>query len=90
MIRYACDRCGCRLEPNDPRRYIVRMEIYAAVGNIEIDTKKGGDEGERVSDVLAQLSRANPDEVEDQTYRRFRFDLCAGCHRRFLDNPLAE
>ena len=89
MIRYACDRCGCRLEPNDPRRYIVRMEIYAAVGNIEIDTESAGEGGDRVSDLLAQLSQANPDEIEDQTYRRFRFDVCDACRKVVLKRPLA-
>ena len=77
------------MEPNDPRRYIVRMEVYAAVGNIEIDIENAGEEGDRVSDVLAQLSRADPDEVEDQTYRRFRFDVCDACRKAVLMRPLA-
>jgi hypothetical protein len=34
------------------------------------------------------LQRTDPDQAEDQVYRRFRFDLCADCQRRYLARPL--
>lgn len=89
MIRYACDRCGCRLEPNDPGRFIVRMEIFAAAGPVDLDSKQANPDGASVSELVEQLARANPDDVEDQTYRRFRFDVCDSCRKEILAKPLS-
>ena len=40
MIRYECDKCGARMVANDPKRYIVRLEVYAAAGPVELDTSR--------------------------------------------------
>jgi len=51
------------------------MEIYAAAGVVDLDADAATDAKEGLSAVLDQLRRADPDEIEDQTYRAFRFDL---------------
>lgn len=75
---------------NDANRYLVKIEVYAAAGPIDLDsaakTSKPGD----MQAVLEQLRHADPTEVEDQTYRAFRFDLCDSCRRTFLGNPLGN
>lgn len=91
MIRYECDRCGQELGANDAGRFIVRLEAYAAAGPVEFtaaDLKR--DHETEMQEVLKQLADANPDEVEDQTYRCLRFDLCRDCHRRLLQDPLGS
>ena len=34
----------------------------------------------------------SPDEqeLEDQVYKNFRFDLCPECHKKFLKDPLGR
>ena len=91
LIRYECDKCGTPLGANDSERFIVRIEAYAADSPIEFSkeelAKSRPDELRR---LIEQLKNANPDEMEDQTYRSRRFDLCAGCHREFLKHPLGR
>ncbi len=88
MIRYACDRCGIAMTASDPRRYIVKFEIYAATSPIELTDDDLNAPGRALSAVLDTLSRADPNEIEDQTYRGLRFDVCDTCRRMLLDNPL--
>ena len=38
MIRYECDKCGASVGGNDSQRYIVRLEVFAAEGNIDLET----------------------------------------------------
>jgi hypothetical protein len=88
MIRYECDMCGQRLGANDPSRYIVKIEVYAAAGHLDLD-QQAKLAGEPTLDSLCeQLAQADPDEVEDQTYRCLRFDVCDSCRRAFLAQPL--
>jgi len=86
VIRYECDKCGVRLTANDPQRFILKMEVYAAAGHIDIAADEAIETS--LSEVLEQLSNADPDEIEDQTYRCLRFDLCDACRRKLLREPL--
>ena len=88
MIRYECDRCGLRLGANDPMRYILRFEIYAAAGHVDLDAADSASPRSTLEGVLQDLASADPDEIEDQTYRSLRFDLCDRCRRRLLSRPL--
>jgi len=91
MIRYECDRCGQRLGTNDAGRFIVKLEAYAAAGPVEFSAADlQRDRRAELDDLLAELSAADPDEIEDQTYRCLRFDLCRECHRRILANPFGR
>ena len=90
MIRYQCDKCGRRLTANDAERYIVKMEIYAAAGPLDFDAGElERDHQDEMDRLLEQLEAADPDAVEDQTYRCLRFDLCRACQQGLLDDPLA-
>ena len=89
MIRFECDKCGAKLSPNDAERFIIKIEAYAAAGPMafsEHDLEK--DRSDEIRSLIDKLDQADPDEIEDQTYRAMRFDLCAGCHREFLTNPI--
>ena len=88
MIRYECDKCGVAMGANDPQRFIVRMELFAAAGHVELDPVVGVDPRAEMEQVLAALAKADPDEIEDQTYRAMRFDLCDDCRRDVLKHPL--
>jgi hypothetical protein len=32
----------------------------------------------------------DPEELEDQVYKTFRFDLCPPCHESYLKDPLGK
>lgn len=88
MIRYECDKCGVAIGANDPQRFIVRFEVFAAAGHVDLDAVSSGHPGHGLEEVVKELARADPDEIEDQTYRSFRFDVCDACRRELLKRPL--
>lgn len=88
MIRYECDRCRVRLGANDPRRFIVKLEVYAAAGHVDLTPDPHADPQREMDEIIKSLSAADPDEIEDQTYRCLRFDVCDTCRRSLLANPL--
>ncbi len=88
MIRYECDKCGVAIGANDPQRFIVRFEVYAAAGHVDLDAVTSGHPRHGLEEVVKELARADPDEIEDQTYRSFRFDVCDACRRELLKRPL--
>ena len=88
MIRYECDMCGVPLQANDSQRFIVKIEVYAAAGPVDLDRDSPTDAESELKAVLEELEKADPDEVEDQTYRAFRFDVCDACRRILLKKPL--
>ena len=90
MIRYECDKCGRPLGANDAGRFIVKLEVYAAAGHIDLDLDANTSSDRQLSDLLHELAHADPDEMEDQTYRSFRFDVCDDCRGVLLANPLGS
>lgn len=87
MIRYQCDRCGASLGANDSDRFILRLELYAAAGPVELNLESGKDTRRELSELIESLSKADPDDVEDRTYRCLRFDLCNCCRQAILERP---
>ncbi len=90
MIRYECDKCGRNMGPNDAQRFIVKMEIFAAAGHLDLDAEAATYDDTALAAVIESLKKADPDEIEDQTYRAFRFDVCDACRRILLDRPLGS
>jgi hypothetical protein len=73
---------------NDARRFIVKLEVYAAAGHMELDAAAARDVSGALADVVRSLAMADPDEIEDETYRAFRFDVCDECRKTILRRPL--
>lgn len=89
MIRYRCDGCGLDLDRDGSNHYIVKMEAFAAAGKLEFTREEvQRDHTEEIRRLIADLEKRPPDEIEDQVYRSFRYDLCPVCHRKFLASPL--
>jgi hypothetical protein len=89
MIRYRCDRCGKDLPPGAADRFVVRIEVFAAEGPLEITAQDlQRDHAAEIRRTIEQLSGMPLDEVEDKVYRSFRFDLCGKCHAAYLRDPL--
>lgn len=88
MIQYRCDGCGMELDRKG-LRYTVKIDVHAAYDEMEVgllDLVRN--HRQEILDLIAQLEKRNPQDVEDQIYKRITLDLCPACQRAFLRNPL--
>jgi hypothetical protein len=89
MIHYDCDFCKRALETED-LRYVVRVEVYAALDNSEADSDDDRDHLQEIEDILEQLDASGELPPGDDVYQQLRFDLCAECRQKFLSDPLGR
>ncbi len=89
MIHFTCDCCGRVIQQASETRYVVRLEVYAA---IEDDPAHLADEADHLEEIEDLLERIDDlDDPEDEAlYRQVRYDLCVNCRERFLQNPLGR
>ena len=91
MIRYSCDICKRDINPDMEVRYVVKMEVFAALDSTatqEIDDE--GDQLQEIQDILECLDDADDGQIGDDVYQQMRFDLCPECRKKFLENPLGR
>ncbi len=91
MIRYSCDLCKRELNPDADLRYVVKMEVYAALDPPmadEVDDDR--DHLQEIQDILERLEDAENDQIGDDVYQQMRFDLCSDCRRKFVKSPLGQ
>ena len=91
MIHYCCDICQRAIDSENDLRYVVRMEVYAALDS-SADNEDAGDRDhlEEIQDILQRVEDDESDRVGSDVYQQLRFDLCPECRVRFLKNPLAR
>ena len=90
MDHLTCDRCGNGLLLDAPVRYEVRIEVKSAYDPMELTQEDLANAKSELKDLLEKLKTYPADRAQDDVYREFRFDLCATCQRKFLENPLAR
>ncbi len=88
MIHYTCDGCQRPLDPEQDLRYVVRMEVYAAMDPLEDDLDDDRDHLQEIQDILERMEDADDERIGDDVYQQVRFDLCCECRRKFIRNPL--
>lgn len=89
MDGLTCDLCGKALLVDESVRYEVRIEVYAAYDPLELTPDDlTQDHGAEIRRLLARMEDMDPQELEDSVHKEFRFDLCRGCQRRYLRDPL--
>ena len=82
MIRYSCDLCKRELDPQDDLRYVVKVEVFAAIGQTAVDADdEDRDHLEEIQDILERMEDASGDEIGDEVYQQLRFDLCPDCRK---------
>ncbi len=91
MIRYSCDLCKRELDPQEDLRYVVKIEVYAALA------ARAGDEDEDdrdhlqdIQDLLESLDESGSDQIGEDVSQQLRLDLCAECRKKFLQDPLGR
>jgi len=91
MADFCCDMCGKPLLVDSDVRYVARIEVFAAYDPMELtaaDLER--DHLKEIRKLAQELSQAEPQELEDQVYKSFLFDLCPACQKKYLKNPLAR
>jgi len=89
MADFCCDMCGKPLLVDSDVRYVVKIEVFAAYDPMELTADDlGRDYMEEIRELARELSKAEPQELEDQVYKSFLFDLCPECQKKYLKAPL--
>lgn len=90
MVHYTCDGCKRPIDPQNDLRYVVKIEVYAAVDPLDLNDQDDRDNLENLQDMLEGVDEARANELDDAMYLQQRFDLCPECRKRFLKNPLGR
>lgn len=91
MIHYSCDRCKRELDASDDLRYVVTVEVQAAMDPLEAD--ESDDDRDHLLEIQEIIERMEEEESEligDDIYQKRRFDLCPECYRKFIQNPIGR
>jgi hypothetical protein len=90
MMHVTCDLCGKELRPGGDHRYVVKIEVYAAHDPYEITEEDLDDDHmEALSQILRDKEEGLPtSDGEAPAYKNLRYDLCPGCQKKFLKDPL--
>lgn len=91
MVHFTCDLCGKDLNVSGDPRYVIKIAAYAGFDPNEItEGDLEDDHMEEISQILQRDENTNSEELENQTFKGFRFDLCSECHSRYLKDPLGK
>jgi hypothetical protein len=87
MLHFSCDLCG---QPLDDRRFVVRMEIFAAFDAEDItEADLDADHLQEIAEDIHEMEITGtvPDDLGTKAYR---FDLCPRCHAKYAKDPLGR
>lgn len=88
MLHFSCDLCGRQL---DEERFVVRLEVYPAFDPEEIDSADlDVDHLQEIAEMIQDSDATGKLDIEDCGTRKFRFDLCRNCHRKYVRDPLGR
>ncbi len=91
MIHYSCDRCKRSIDPSEEIRYVVRVEVRAAMDFSDfLDDEDDRDFLMEAQEALDRAEDAIGDSVSDDIYQHHRYDLCPTCYRKFMKNPVGK
>jgi hypothetical protein len=79
------------IDPEDELRYVVKLEVYAAMEPAEADEMEDDrDHLLEVQEILERLEANEDDCIGDDVYQKRSFDLCSSCYHEYIKNPLAR
>ena len=91
MIHFTCDRCKRELDSTEDLRYVVKLEVFAAVDLPESnDVEEDRDHLLEIHELLEHLDASGIESSGNDLYRKHSYDLCPTCHRKFIANPLGH
>ncbi len=90
MIHYSCDRCKRQIESHEEFRYVVRLEVRAAL-DVGMEGVDESDDDSLMELHECLLAAEDEDLLLDDDYsQQLRYDLCPECYRQFMRNPLGR
>jgi hypothetical protein len=91
MIHHSCDLCKRLIDTEQDVRYVVKMEVYAALDPSLDETDDERDGLAEVQDMLQRMEETGTEGVEEEeVYQQLKFDLCPECRKKFLKHPLGR
>jgi hypothetical protein len=88
MATRLCDRCGQLIEEG-ALRYIAKIQVYAAYDPLNIDFEDmTRDHTAEISEILKRCEDLTEEELMQDVYVDFQFDLCRPCQRFYIKDPL--
>ena len=83
-----CDRCG-QLIDEEALRYIAKIQVYAAYDPLKIDFEDATrDHTVEIKEILKRCEGLSEEELMQDVYVDFQFDLCRDCQRSYIKDPL--
>lgn len=91
MLHYSCDRCKRMIDPEDELRYVVKLEVCAAMEPVDAcDVEDDRDHLLEVQEILERLEAGEDENICEEVYHKKHFDLCSRCYREYMKNPLGR
>lgn len=91
MLHITCDLCGKEVCPADEHHYVVKIEAYSAQDPATItEADLDEDHLETISQMLREMEEDPAGCTLPAPTRNFRYDLCADCHQKFVNDPLGR
>lgn len=88
MIVYQCDGCGRELTRGG-LRYTVKIDVQAAYDTLEVGLAELiRDHRAELVALIDRLKQMPAQKIEETVYKGLKLDLCPGCQRAFIQNPL--
>jgi hypothetical protein len=83
-----CDRCGQLIEEG-ALRYIAKIQVYAAYDPLNVDFEDmTRDHSNEIKEILKRCEDLSEEELMQDVYVDFQFDLCRPCQRFYIKDPL--
>jgi hypothetical protein len=91
MMHFSCDFCGKDMTPDGAERYVLKMEVFAATAPGELtDEDLEADHVEEMARMLCEQEQADDGPQLLPACKKMRFDLCPGCARKVVKDPLGR
>lgn len=90
MLHFTCDCCKRVIDPERELRYVVRLEVYAALDPMDSELEDEHDHLQEIQDILDRLDDTEDERISDDVYQQKRYDLCSKCRNAYLKNPLGR
>lgn len=92
MIHFTCDACQRPIQSEEETRFVVRVEIFAALEDEAECDLDDSDHLQDIEDLLEQMDDLQDamGESDERLYKQVRYDLCEKCRTRFLRNPFGQ
>jgi hypothetical protein len=90
MIHITCDLCGKHLQ-DGAERHVVKIEVFTAHDPAPLtEDDLDADHMEEVSQLLEEMAELGESDDAEPASHALCYDLCPGCRKRFLRDPLGR